>query len=64
MSSSIVDVEKATLRALPQPLTAICALAAAGGAAAFVYGVMTEPTIAWLSFSRTSCSTPRWHRRA
>lgn len=50
MSSSTVDVEKATLRALPQPLTAICSIAAVAGAAAFAYGISAEPTITWLSF--------------
>jgi hypothetical protein len=43
-------VEKANPRSLPQPLTSICALLAAGGVAAFVYGLTADPTTTWLSF--------------
>jgi len=50
MSSSTASVEKANPRSLPQPLTAICAAAAALGIASFVYGVNADPTTAWLSF--------------
>ena len=50
MSSGNGPVEKAQPRSLPQPLTLICAVAAAVGIAAFVYGLGTDPTVTWLSF--------------
>lgn len=50
MSSGNGPVEKAQPRSLPQPLTLICAAAAAVGIAAFVYGLGTDPTVTWLSF--------------
>ena len=50
MSSPSVVAEKANPRALPQPLTAICAALAALGVAAFVYGLKNDPQTAWLAF--------------
>jgi hypothetical protein len=43
-------IEKANPRALPQPLTAICAGLALLGVAAFLYGLSADPRAAWLSF--------------
>ncbi len=50
MSSNPVAIEKANPRALPQPLTAICAALAVLGVVAFVYGLRSDPQTAWLSF--------------
>jgi len=50
VSSSTAPVERANLRSLPQPLTAICALLAVGGVAAFVWGLKADPQTTWLSF--------------
>ena len=50
MSSSSVAIEKANPRALPPPLTAICAALAALGIASFLYGLSSDPQTAWLSY--------------
>jgi hypothetical protein len=50
VSSEASAVEKACPRALPQPLTAICAALALIGAATFLYGLASDPQTAWLAF--------------
>jgi hypothetical protein len=50
VSSASLGIEKASPRSLPQPLTAICAGAAAVGVAAFAMGLFTDPQSAWLAF--------------
>jgi len=48
--SSLVKSDHAQPRALPQPLTTICAAAAVIGVAAFLYGLVSDPQSAWLAF--------------
>jgi hypothetical protein len=50
VSSAPLGIEKASPRSLPQPLTSICAGATAVGAAAFAFGLSTEPQTAWLAY--------------
>ena len=50
MSTGPSVIEKARPRALPQPLTAICAALMVLGAAAFLYGLATNPQVAWLAY--------------
>jgi hypothetical protein len=50
VSTSTSVIEQATTRALPQPLTSICAGLILVGLAAFGYGIATDPQTAWLSF--------------
>ena len=48
MSAAYVD--RASPRALPQPLASIAAALAALGGACFLYGLATDPATAWRSF--------------
>jgi len=48
--SSSAAIEKANPRALPQPLTTICAALAVLGIVAFGYGLSSDPQTAWLAF--------------
>ena len=50
MSSDPSIVERARPGRLPQPLTAICAALFVVGTGAFLYGLTTNPQVAWLSF--------------
>ncbi len=50
MSSPLLEIEKARPRALPQPLTGICAGLAILGVVAFVYGLRADPQTTWLAF--------------
>ena len=50
MSTGPGVIEKARPRALPQPLTAICAVLMVLGVAAFLYGLVTNPQVAWLAY--------------
>ena len=50
MSSRPSVIEKARPGRLPQPLTSILAGLLVVGVAAFVYGLSSNPQIAWLAF--------------
>ena len=50
MSTGPSVIEKARPRALPQPLTAICAGLMVLGVVAFLYGLATNPQVAWLAY--------------
>ena len=50
MSSGPSTVERVRPGRLPQPLTAICAALFVLGTAAFLYGLTTNPQVAWLAF--------------
>ena len=50
MTTAVAPAEKASPRALPQPLTSICALLVLVGAGAFAYGLSSDPQSTWLAY--------------
>jgi len=50
VTSAVTAIDRAQPRSLPQPLTTICAAFAVIGAAAFAYGLISDPQSAWLAY--------------